>query len=121
MLRFETTMNGPPNVPEFGTVAKADEFRALLAMSTLHHVQDGVKYPAVILTHGINDPRVEPWQSAKAAARFQTASVSGRPILFRVDYHSGHGIGSTKKQRQEEQADVWSFFLGQFGEAGFLP
>lgn len=121
MLRFETTMNGPPNIPEFGTVAKADEFRALLAMSTLHHIQDGVKYPAIILTHGINDPRVEPWQSAKAAARFQAATASGRPVLFRVDYHAGHGIGSTKKQRQEEQADVWSFFLGQFGDAAFQP
>lgn len=121
MLRFETTMNGPPNIPEFGTVTKADSFRELLEMSTLHQIKDGVKYPAVILTHGINDPRVEPWQSAKTTARLQAASASGKPILFRVDYHSGHGIGSTKKQRQEEKADVWSFFLWQFGVSGFQP
>jgi prolyl oligopeptidase len=116
MLRFETTMNGPPNVPEFGTIAKEDEFRGLLAMSTLHHIKDGVKYPAIILTHGINDPRVEPWISAKAAARFQAATASGRPVLFRVDYHSGHGIGSTRTQRHEELADVWSFMLDAFGK-----
>jgi prolyl oligopeptidase len=121
MLRFETTMNGPPNVPEFGALANPDEFRGLLAMSTLHHIRDGIDYPAVLLTHGINDPRVEPWQSAKATARFQAASKSNRPVLFRVDYHSGHGIGSTRKQRQEEQADVWSFFLQQFGDKEFQP
>jgi prolyl oligopeptidase len=117
MLRFETTMNGPPNVPEFGTVTKADEFLALLAMSTYHQVKDGTKYPAILLTHGINDPRVEPWLSAKAAARFQAATASGNPVLFRVDYHSGHGIGSTKRQRQEELADAWAFFLWQFSRA----
>lgn len=121
MLRFETTMNGPPNVPEFGTISKEDEFRGLLAMSTLHQIRDGVKYPAVLLTHGINDPRVEPWQSAKATARLQAATSSGRPILFRVDYHSGHGIGSTRTQKHEEKADVWSFFLWQFGDPQFQP
>jgi prolyl oligopeptidase len=126
MLRFETTMNGPPNVPEFGTITKEDELRGLLEMSTLQKIKDGVKYPAVTLTHGINDPRVEPWQSAKAAARFQAAQQAAeanvkdaRPVLFRVDYHSGHGIGSTRTQRHEERADVWSFFLWQFGEKGF--
>jgi prolyl oligopeptidase len=119
MLRFETTMNGPPNIPEFGTVTKADEFRGLLEMSTFHHIQDGAKYPAVILTHGINDPRVEPWESAKTTARLQAATGSGKPVLFRVDYHSGHGIGSTRTQRQEELADVWSFLLWQFGNERF--
>lgn len=116
MARFETTMNGPPNVPEFGSLAKEDECKALLAMSALHHIRDGERYPAVILTHGVNDPRVEAWMSAKATARFQAASASKRPVIFRVDYHAGHGIGSTKSQRQEELADVWSFFLQQFGE-----
>ncbi|HTN75000.1 MAG TPA: prolyl oligopeptidase family serine peptidase [Pirellulaceae bacterium] len=121
MLRFETTTNGPPNVPEFGTISKADEFRGLHAMSTFHHVKDGTHYPAVILTHGINDPRVEPWQSAKTTARLQAASGSDKPVLFRVDYHAGHGIGSTRSQRHEELADVWSFFLWQFGDAQFQP
>jgi prolyl oligopeptidase len=80
-----------------------------------------VKYAAVILTHGINDPRVEPWMSAKTTARLQAATASGKPILYRVDYHAGHGIGSTREQKQTEQADIWSFLLWQFGEADFQP
>jgi prolyl oligopeptidase len=114
-------MNGPPNVPEFGSVSDEEGFKALLAMSTLHHIEDGVKYPAILLTHGINDPRVEPWMSAKATARFQAATASGRPVLFRVEYHAGHGIGSTKDQQHDERADVWSFLLWQMGDPEFQP
>ncbi|HLX95385.1 MAG TPA: prolyl oligopeptidase family serine peptidase [Verrucomicrobiae bacterium] len=115
MLRIETTPNGVPNIPEFGSVRTEDGFRELDEMSSYTHVQDGTKYPAVMLTTGINDPRVEPWQSAKMAARLQAATTSGKPILLRVDYEAGHGIGSTKKQNEEQRADVWTFLLWQFG------
>lgn len=112
-------MNGPPNIPEFGTVATADGFRGLLAMSTLHHVRDGVRYPAILFTHGRNDPRVAPWQSAKTAARFQAATAGPRPVLLRIEEHAGHGSGSTRRQVREETADIWAFFLNQCGHADF--
>lgn len=114
-LRFEVTPNGVPNIPEFGSVKTEEGFKALLAMDAYHKVKDGVKYPAVLLTTGINDPRVEPWMSAKMAARLQAASASGKPILLRVDYDAGHGFGSTKKQRNEQNADIYSFLLQQLG------
>jgi prolyl oligopeptidase len=121
MLRFEFTQNGPPNVPEFGSLADPEEFRGLLAMSTLHHVLDSTDYPAVLLTHGLNDPRVEPWQSFKTAARLQAATASGRPVLLRLDEEAGHGIGSTRSQRHAELADVWAFVLWQCGDPEFQP
>jgi len=112
-LRAETTPNGVPNIPEFGTFKTEAGFKALLAMDGYHKVKDGVKYPAVMLTHGINDPRVEPWMSAKMAARLQAAMAGGKPVLMRVDYDAGHGIGSTKKQRNEENADIYAFLFQQ--------
>jgi prolyl oligopeptidase len=118
-LRFETTTNGVPNIPEFGSVTSKEEFDGLYEMSTYAHVKDGVKYPGVLLIHGINDPRVEPWESAKMTARLQAATASGKPVLFRVDYDAGHGIGSTKTQWQETLADEWAFLLWQMGEEGF--
>ncbi len=114
-LRFETTSNGVPNIPEFGSVKTEEGFQALLAMDAYHKVKNGVKYPAVLLTTGINDPRVEPWMSAKMAARLQAASASGKPILLRVDYDAGHGFGSTKKQRNEQNADIYAFLFQQLG------
>ena len=114
-LRFETTSNGVPNIPEFGSVKTEEGFQALLAMDAYHKVKNGVKYPAVLLTTGINDPRVEPWMSAKMAARLQAATASGKPILLRVDYDAGHGFGSTKKQRNEQNADIYAFLFQQLG------
>jgi prolyl oligopeptidase len=117
MLRMETTTNGVPNIQEFGSVKTEAGFRALLEMSAFHHVRDGAKYPAVLLTTGINDPRVEPWMSGKMAARLQAASASGKPILLRVDYDAGHGIGSSRKQQDEARADEFAFLLHQLGAA----
>lgn len=121
MVRAEVTPNGVPNIPEFGTRATEAGFRALLAMSTYHQVRDGTKYPAVLLTHGVNDPRVEVWHSTKTAARLIAASTSGRPVLLRLDYDAGHGIGSTKQQQLQERADVFAFLLWQMGIDGYQP
>ena len=121
VVRAEFTPNGPPNIPEFGTVKEADGFKALYEMSGYHHVTDGTKYPAVMVTTGWNDPRVVSWEPGKMAARLQAATSSGKPVLLRVDYDAGHGIGSTKTQREEELADEWSFALWQFGVAEFQP
>ncbi len=120
-VRAEFTTNGVPNIQEFGTVTREDEFRGLLEMSSYHHVKDGTKYPAVMLSHGINDPRVEPWMSAKMAARLQAATGSTKPVLLRMDYHAGHGIGSTKLQQLQGLADKYAFLLWQMGMVKPLP
>ncbi len=114
-VRFETTPNGVNNTPEFGSCETEAGFQALYAMDAFLHVRDGVNYPAMLITHGITDPRVEPWQSAKFAARVQAASASGKPVLLRMDYEAGHGIGSTKTQIIQERADMFAFMMWQFG------
>jgi prolyl oligopeptidase len=121
MVRAELTPNGVPNIPEFGSRTTEAGFRALLAMSTYHQIRDGTAYPAVLLTHGVNDPRVEVWHSTKTAARLMAASRSGRPVLLRLDYESGHGVGNTKRQTFDEVADVYAFALWQLGVPGFQP
>jgi len=120
-VRSEETPNGPPNTPEFGTVKTLYGFEDLYAMDAYLHVQNGVHYPAVMVTTGWNDPRVASWEPGKMAARLEAATGSGKPILLRVDYAGGHGFGSTKTQAEEQLADEWSFLLWQFGEKGFQP
>lgn len=121
-LRIEFTPNGPANVPEFGSVRTQAGFEDLYAMDAYQHVRDWVRYPAVILTTGWNDPDVAPWQAGKMAARLQAATASGRPVLLRVDYSAGHGSwGATRAQTQAWRADTWSFALWQLGVPGFQP
>jgi prolyl oligopeptidase len=72
-----------------------------------------MRYPAVLLTAGINDSRVEAWQPAKLAAVMQEHAAPDQPVLLRVAFDAGHGMGLTKKQRAEEAADTYSFLLWQ--------
>ena len=120
-VRSELSANGATNTSEFGTVKVESEFNALLEMSTYHQIRDGTKYPAVLFIHGMNDPRVDVWHSAKAAARFQQAGSGRRPVLLRLDRVAGHGVGSTADQVDATIADEWSFLLWQFGLAGLKP
>jgi prolyl oligopeptidase len=120
-IRDETTPNGVNNIPEFGNCETEAGFQALYAMDAFLHVCDGVNYPAMLITHGINDQNVEPWQSTKFAARVQAASASGKPVLLRMDYEAGHGIGSTKTQYLQERADIFAFMMWQFGIKGYQP
>jgi prolyl oligopeptidase len=115
MLRVELDPNGQFNTTEFGTVKDPEQFKALYAYSPYHHVRDGVKYPAVLLTTGENDGRVNPAQSRKMSARLQAATASGSPILFRSTAGAGHGIGTSLKERIAEQADVLTFLFDQLG------
>jgi len=114
-LRFEQSENGPPNVAEFGSTSTEDGFRGLQIMDSYSKVQDGIAYPAVMLTTGLNDPRVVAWQATKMAARLLAATASDRPILLRAEVQGGHGFGSTREQENVELADQLAFLLNQFG------
>jgi prolyl oligopeptidase len=118
-LRGEESPNGPPNVREFGTVKDSVECMALIEMDSYLHLKKGEKYPATLVTAGMNDPRVIVWQPAKFAARLQEVNASNKPILFRVDYASGHGIGDVKSVTFERWADLFSFALWQTGHPDF--
>lgn len=120
-VRFEESANGATNTAEFGSVKDPAEFKALLAMSTYHQIRDGVDYPAVLLVHGLNDPRVDVWHSAKTAARLQAANPDGRPALLRLDAMAGHGVGSTLTQRQALAVDMQSFLLWRMEKTTLRP
>jgi prolyl oligopeptidase len=114
-LREELMPNGAFNVTEFGTVKDRAQFDALYAYSPYHRVKDGTAYPAVMLTTGENDGRVEPYNSRKMAARLQAANASPRPILLRIGMDTGHGQGTSLAKRVEEQADVNAFLMHALG------
>ena len=117
-LRVEHEPGGPANIPEFGTTTTEAGFRALREMDAVEHVRPGVRYPATLLTAGVHDSRVEAWQPAKMAAVLQERSAGGYPVLLRVGFDAGHGMGLTKQQRVEEMADTYAFLLWQLQGAG---
>jgi prolyl oligopeptidase len=116
-LRYVVEQNGYGEEPEWGAVANEAGYRALKAIDSYQAVKDGTPYPAVLLTTGLTDPRVAPFHVAKMAARLQAATSSHRPILLRVDFDAGHGVGSTRSQQDREAADTYAFLLWQTSSA----
>lgn len=108
MLRVELHPNGAYNVAEYGTVEDPEQFAALFAYSPYHHVVDGVPYPAVLLTAGEFDPRVDAYHAKKMTARLQAATASSAPILLRVE-SGGHGIGQSLDQEVGLETDLLAF------------
>jgi prolyl oligopeptidase len=121
MVRSEQRANGVANIPEYGSVKVEAEFHALLRNSAYHAVKDGIRYPATMLMHGVNDSRVDVWQSLKFASRIADAQKGQQAVLLRLDFQAGHGAGSSADQGMQRTADLQSFMLWQMGEAGFQP
>jgi prolyl oligopeptidase len=117
-LRAETTTNGRFNTPEFGTVQDPELFTALLAYSPYHNVAGRTAYPAVLLTAGENDTRVDAWHAKKMTARLQEATTSGLPVLLRLE-STGH-LGGSLDQSIDETTDRHAFLFDQLG-LGYRP
>ena len=118
-VRMEETANGPVNTPEFGTVKDPVEFKGLLEMDSYHHIQPNTKYPAMLISAGINDPRVIAWQPSKFAAKMQAANISDKPILFLTNFEGGHGGGTKLSDAINEFAGMFAFFYWQSGHPDF--
>jgi prolyl oligopeptidase len=119
-MRMEFSPNGPPNIPEFGTVKDPVECQALFEMDGVQHVQNGVKYPAVLGVGGWNDRRVEPWETGKFVVALQAATTSGKPVLMKVNYDNGH-FTEEKTVTFKDNAGQFAFLLWQTGHKDFQP
>ncbi len=115
-LRVELHPNGVFNVTEHGTVQDPEQFASIYAYSPYHRVVDGTAYPAVLLTAGELDPRVDASHAKKMTARLQAATSSDAPILLRIE-SGGHGIGQSLDQAVGLLADVHAFAFAQLGVA----
>ncbi|HXV00060.1 MAG TPA: prolyl oligopeptidase family serine peptidase [Caulobacteraceae bacterium] len=119
-LRMEFTPNGPDNIPEFGTIKTEQGFKNLYEMDSVQHIKPGTTYPAVLISTGLNDPRVAPWAPAKFDAAL-LASGTPNPVLLRIDEQAGHGIGSTRTQTDQLTADWIAFAFWRSGREGWRP
>jgi prolyl oligopeptidase len=120
-LRYVSEQNNA-DIPEWGgPVTDAATFKTMFDLDPYQHIRPGTAYPATLVVSGLNDPRAATFHSAKYAARLAAATTSGEPVLLRIDFGAGHGMGSTRSQRDALWADIHSFVLWQAGVPGFQP
>lgn len=108
MPRFAKFTGGHHWIQEYGEVEKPNLFKNMMSYSPLHNVKDGVNYPPTMIMTGDHDDRVTPSHSYKLAAEMQT-SGSENPVLLRTQANIGHGFGTPRWMRIEENADKLAF------------
>lgn len=115
MLRFHKFTIGWAWQGEYGSPDDAGDFKSLYAYSPYHHVEDGGKYPATMITTGDHDDRVFPAHSFKFGARLQAAQAGEAPIIIRIETKAGHGAGTPTAKIIEAVADKWAFLFDALG------
>jgi len=100
---------GDPNDPEF-----YEYMKSYSPYDNVHRAP----YPALLVTAGLNDPRVPYWEPAKWVAKLRQATLSARPILLKTDLGSGHSGPSGRYESWREEAFVSAFVVDQLEAAG---
>ncbi|TSE03809.1 prolyl oligopeptidase family serine peptidase [Aquimarina algiphila] len=121
LVRSEIQPNGPNSIKEFGTVEIKEEFEALYEMDAYHHIEKNIDYPAILISTGMNDGAVVPWDPAKFVAKMQATNPNGKPTLFSVDFNANHGGDGTMDYYYKNMADAFSFALWQTGHPDYQP
>lgn len=112
MLRYHTFTAGAGWAYDYGTSDDSKEmFEYLKTYSPYHALEEGVEYPATMITTADHDDRVVPAHSFKFAARLQEYHSGDSPVLIRIETNAGHGAGKPTSMIIDEQADKWAFTL----------
>ncbi|MDQ4086409.1 MAG: S9 family peptidase [Pseudomonadota bacterium] len=74
-------------------------------------------YPPMLITGGLNDPRVTYWEPAKWAARLRATKTDDNLLLLKTNMGAGHGGQSGRWTRLREVAEAYAFILTQMGAA----
>jgi oligopeptidase B len=97
---------GDPHKPEF--------YGYMKSYSPYDNVR-ATAYPAMLVTAGLNDPRVGYWEPAKWVAKLRATKTDGNPLLLRTNMGAGHGGASGRYDALREQAIRYAFILDQLG------
>ncbi len=115
MLRRHLRTRNLYATQEYGIADDPEQFKFLYSYSPYHHVTRGRKYPAVYLTSGSADERVDPFQARKMTAMLQWATASDQPVVLSYGKNVGHSGGLALDAEIAELTDELSFTFWQLG------
>ena len=108
----------PGEWPEWGNPI---EDKAAFELIRSYSPYDQVKaqaYPPLLVTAGLNDPRVTYWEPAKWVARLRELKTDGNELLLKTNMGAGHGGKSGRFESLKETAEEFAFILWQLGVEG---
>jgi oligopeptidase B len=72
-------------------------------------------YPPMLVTGGLNDPRVTYWEPAKMVAKLRALKTDDNLLLLKINMDAGHGGKSGRYDHLRENAEEAAFILWQMG------
>jgi oligopeptidase B len=101
----------PPEWPEWGNPLEEEEaYRYIASYSPYDNVR-AVRYPNILATAGLTDPRVTYWEPAKWIARLRELALGDRLWLLRTYMQAGHGGAAGRFEKLRQVAFVQAFVL----------
>jgi oligopeptidase B len=97
---------GNPNEPEF--------FEYMHSYSPYDQLKARA-YPHILVTAGLNDPRVQYWEPAKWTARLRGVKTDDNWLLLKTNMGAGHSGASGRFDRLKEHALEYAFILDRLG------
>jgi oligopeptidase B len=99
---------------QWGNPSVPDQFAYMRSYSPYDNVEHKA-YPSMLVTSGLNDPRVNYWEPAKWVARLRASKTDTNPLVFRINMGAGHGGASGRYDYLREVAFRYAFVLDQIG------
>ncbi len=99
---------------EWGDPNKAAYFEYMRSYSPYENVR-AQPYPHLLVTAGLNDPRVQYWEPAKWVAKLRAKKTDDRLLLLKTNMGAGHGGASGRYERLKEIAFEYAFLLRCLG------
>jgi oligopeptidase B len=99
---------------EWGNPAQREYYEAMKAYSPYDNVA-AQRYPDLLVTAGLNDPRVSYWEPAKWVAKLRATMVGDSKLLLRTEMGAGHSGPSGRYDAWRREAFIFAFILQAVG------
>jgi oligopeptidase B len=101
---------------EWGNPQIEEEYRWLRSYAPYENVTARA-YPRLLVTGGLNDPRVGYWEPAKWVAALRENTTSDEPVLLKTEMGAGHGGPSGRYDAWKDEAMLLAFLIDALGIA----
>ncbi|MEA2070173.1 MAG: S9 family peptidase [Asgard group archaeon] len=99
---------------EWGDPREKDYFAYIRSYSPYNNIQ-AKNYPHILITAGLNDPRVAFWEPAKFVAKLRTLKTDDNELLLKTNLGAGHHGASGRYEYMKETAFIYGYALDKVG------
>ena len=88
----------------------AEDYAYMKSYSPYDNVEPRA-YPAMLVTAGLNDPRVSYWEPAKYVAKLRAMRTDDRTLVLKTEMGAGHGGPSGRYDAWRDEATTLAFLV----------